>query len=190
MKIVTKYQMSAIKSCWEKWWKISWDGQMDRWKDGRTDRGKTVYLPPPLGCGGIIILTFSYFPPFGWSWIIRQFSLYFDFWNKTCCISETIFTHTRMCLLLRETGLRFPKTPNIFLVQLIFMKRLICLWRRRFMLWSKWSVSLWFNWLWQVWPMNWCKRSFIKWICCLWRVWLSFFDRWSVNLWIWSSGVL
>ena len=26
---------------------------MDGWKDGQTDRGKTVYLPPPSGSGGI-----------------------------------------------------------------------------------------------------------------------------------------
>jgi hypothetical protein len=27
---------------------------LDGRKDGRTDRGKTVYLPPPSGSGGII----------------------------------------------------------------------------------------------------------------------------------------
>jgi hypothetical protein len=26
---------------------------LDGWKDGQTDRGKTVYLPPPSGSGGI-----------------------------------------------------------------------------------------------------------------------------------------
>ena len=30
------------------------DGWKDRQKDGQTDRGKTVYPPPPLGSGGII----------------------------------------------------------------------------------------------------------------------------------------
>jgi hypothetical protein len=30
------------------------DGRKDGWKDGRTDRGKTVYSPPPSGSGGII----------------------------------------------------------------------------------------------------------------------------------------
>jgi hypothetical protein len=39
--------------------KISWtDGRTEGWKDGRTDgqtdRGKTVYPPPPSGSGGII----------------------------------------------------------------------------------------------------------------------------------------
>jgi hypothetical protein len=39
--------------------KISWtDGRTEGWKDGRTDgqtdRGKTVYPPPPLGSGSII----------------------------------------------------------------------------------------------------------------------------------------
>ena len=51
MTLVTKYQISAINSYWEKkkvWRKISWT-------DGRTDRGKTVYPPPPSGSGGIII---------------------------------------------------------------------------------------------------------------------------------------
>ena len=47
MKLVTKYQISAINSCWEKMRrKISWT-------DGRTDRGKTVY-PPLQWSGGII----------------------------------------------------------------------------------------------------------------------------------------
>jgi hypothetical protein len=36
------------------------DGRIDGWKDrrmkGQTDRGKTVYLPPLLGSGGIIII--------------------------------------------------------------------------------------------------------------------------------------
>jgi hypothetical protein len=42
MKLVTKYQISVIDSCWEKYL-------------GRTDRGKTVYPPPPPGSGGITI---------------------------------------------------------------------------------------------------------------------------------------
>ena len=50
MKLVTKYQISAIDSCWEKYL---------GWTDGQTDRGKTVYpaprIPPPPGSGGIII---------------------------------------------------------------------------------------------------------------------------------------
>jgi hypothetical protein len=29
------------------------DGRKDGWKDGQTDRGKTIYPPPPLGSGGI-----------------------------------------------------------------------------------------------------------------------------------------
>jgi ribosome biogenesis protein Tsr3 len=37
MKLVTKYQISAINSCWEK---------CDERYLGRTDRGKTVYPPP------------------------------------------------------------------------------------------------------------------------------------------------
>ena len=41
MTLVTKYQISAINSYWEKC-------------DGRTDRGKTVYPPPPSGSRGII----------------------------------------------------------------------------------------------------------------------------------------
>jgi hypothetical protein len=45
MKVVTKYQISAIDSCWEK---------CDEKYLGRTDRGKTVYPPPPPGSGGII----------------------------------------------------------------------------------------------------------------------------------------
>ena len=43
MKLATKYQISAIDSCWEK---------CDEKYLGRTDRGKTVYpLPPPVERG-------------------------------------------------------------------------------------------------------------------------------------------
>ena len=45
MTLVTKYQISAINSYWEK---------CDEKYLGRTDRGKTVYPPPPSGSGGII----------------------------------------------------------------------------------------------------------------------------------------
>ena len=44
MTLVTKYQISAINSYWEK---------CDEKYLGGTDRGKTVYPPPPLGSGGI-----------------------------------------------------------------------------------------------------------------------------------------
>jgi hypothetical protein len=44
MKLVTKYQISAINSYWEK---------CDEKYIGRTDRGKTAYPPPPSASGGI-----------------------------------------------------------------------------------------------------------------------------------------
>ena len=44
MKLVTKYQISAINSYWEK---------CDEKYFGWTDRRKTVYPPPPSGSGGI-----------------------------------------------------------------------------------------------------------------------------------------
>ena len=50
MKLVTKYQISAINSYWEKC-----DEKYLGWTDGQTDRGKTVYPPPPSGSGGIKI---------------------------------------------------------------------------------------------------------------------------------------
>jgi hypothetical protein len=54
--LVTKYQISAINSYWEKC-DEKYLGRMEGWKDGRTDgqtdRGKTVYSPPPSGSGGI-----------------------------------------------------------------------------------------------------------------------------------------
>ena len=40
--LVTKYQISAINSYWEKATKNILDGRKDGWKDGKTDRGKTV----------------------------------------------------------------------------------------------------------------------------------------------------
>jgi hypothetical protein len=49
MKLVTKYHISAIDSCWEKYL-----GRKDGKTDGQTDRGKTVYPHPPSGSGGII----------------------------------------------------------------------------------------------------------------------------------------
>jgi len=36
------------------------------WTDGRTDRGKTVYPPPPSGSGGIIIFTNGKRSPLRW----------------------------------------------------------------------------------------------------------------------------
>jgi ribosome biogenesis protein Tsr3 len=51
MMLVTKYQISAINSYWEKC-----DEKYLGQTEGRTDRGKTVYPPPPSGSGGIINL--------------------------------------------------------------------------------------------------------------------------------------
>jgi hypothetical protein len=50
MTRVTKYQISAINSYWEKC-----DEKYLGRTEGLTDRGKTVYPPPPLGSGGIKI---------------------------------------------------------------------------------------------------------------------------------------
>jgi hypothetical protein len=49
MKLVTKYQISVIDSCWEKC-----DKKYLGRTEGRTDRGKTVYPHPPPGSGGIV----------------------------------------------------------------------------------------------------------------------------------------
>ena len=49
MTLVTKYQISAINSYWEKC-----DEKYLGRTEGRTDRGKTVYPPPPSGSRGII----------------------------------------------------------------------------------------------------------------------------------------
>jgi hypothetical protein len=51
MKLVTKYQISVINSYWDKC-----DEKYLGRTGGQTDRGKTVYTPPPLGSGGIIKL--------------------------------------------------------------------------------------------------------------------------------------
>ena len=48
MTLVTKYQISAINSYWEK----CTEKYLGR-TEGQTDRGKTVYPPPPSGSGGI-----------------------------------------------------------------------------------------------------------------------------------------
>jgi hypothetical protein len=56
MMLVTKYQISAINSYWEKCEKNILDGR----KDGQMDRGKTVYPPPPSGSGGITIWLKNY----------------------------------------------------------------------------------------------------------------------------------
>ena len=48
--LVTKYEIYAVNSYWEKC-DEKYLGRME----GRTDRGKTVYPPPPSGSGGIII---------------------------------------------------------------------------------------------------------------------------------------
>jgi hypothetical protein len=51
MKLVTKYQISAINSYREKC-----DGKYLGRTEGQTDRGKTVYPPPSSGSRGIKIL--------------------------------------------------------------------------------------------------------------------------------------
>jgi hypothetical protein len=57
MKIVTKYQISAINSCWEKYDEKylgtdgRTEGRQDGQTDGRSDRGKTVY--PLSGGAGV-----------------------------------------------------------------------------------------------------------------------------------------
>jgi hypothetical protein len=48
MTLVTKYQISAINSYWEKC-----DEKYLGRTEGRKDKGKTVYPPPPSGSGGI-----------------------------------------------------------------------------------------------------------------------------------------
>ena len=49
MTLVTQYQISAINSYWEKC-----DEKYLGQTEGLTDRGKTVYPPPPSGSGGIM----------------------------------------------------------------------------------------------------------------------------------------
>ena len=51
MKLVTKYQIPVINSCLEKC-----DEKYLGRTEGRTDRGKTVYPPPPSGSGDIKIV--------------------------------------------------------------------------------------------------------------------------------------
>ena len=51
--LVTKYQISAINSYWEKC-DEKYLGRTEGRTDEQTDRGKTVYPPPPSGSGGII----------------------------------------------------------------------------------------------------------------------------------------
>ena len=51
MTLVTKYKISAFNSYLEKC-----DEKYLGRTEGQTDRGKTVYPPPPSGRGGIIII--------------------------------------------------------------------------------------------------------------------------------------
>ena len=72
MTLVTKYQISAINSYWEKC-----DEKYLGRTDGRTDRGKTVYPPPPL----IILTSFSSLTCIsGWVCSIKQSTK--DVWNS------------------------------------------------------------------------------------------------------------
>ena len=69
MTLVTKYQISAINSYWEKC-----DEKYLGRTEGQTDRGKTVYPPPPSGSGDIIKLCATQ------SWLFSDG--YFDkFWH-------------------------------------------------------------------------------------------------------------
>jgi hypothetical protein len=69
MTLVTKYQISAINSYWEKC-----DKKYLGRTEGRTDRGKTVYPPPPSGSGGIIKKTQHI-----WSTLYEWWTLYDNF---------------------------------------------------------------------------------------------------------------
>ena len=57
MMLVTKYKISAINSYWEKC-----DEKYLGRTEGQTERGKTVYPPPPSGSRGILIVK-CYFQP-------------------------------------------------------------------------------------------------------------------------------
>ena len=69
MTLVTKYQISAINSYWEKC-----DEKYLGRTEGRTDRGKTVYPPPPSWSGGIIKKTQHI-----WSTLYEWWTLYDNF---------------------------------------------------------------------------------------------------------------
>jgi hypothetical protein len=71
MMLVTKYQISAINSYWEKW-----DEKYLGRTEGQTDRGKTVYPPPPSGSGGIINFIFSDNLHIVYTCISRSYCLY------------------------------------------------------------------------------------------------------------------
>ena len=64
MMLVTKYQISAINSYWEK---------CDKKYLGRTERRKTVYPPPPSGSGGINSVTKSLTRPCKKKWPLSSF---------------------------------------------------------------------------------------------------------------------
>jgi hypothetical protein len=83
MMLVTKYQISAINSYWEKC-----DEKYLGQTEGRTDRGKTVYPPSPSGSGGIKT----------YIWSKSQRSEYDKriFWpNVKNCLHRYIIKHNR-----------------------------------------------------------------------------------------------
>ena len=62
MTLVTKYQISAINSYWEKC-DEKYLGRTDGRTDEQTYRGKTVYSPSPSGSRGIINVIFCIYLP-------------------------------------------------------------------------------------------------------------------------------
>ena len=98
MKLVTKYQISAINSCWEKC-----DEKYHGWTEGRTDRGKTVYPPPPLRRGGIIKLEASKLMLLIWSFENSEIINKKLIWT---CIHQLVITVTK--LANRDENTNFP----------------------------------------------------------------------------------
>jgi len=76
MTLVTKYQISAVNSYWEKCddnYLERTGGRSEGRKDGQTDRGKTVFSPPPSG-----------------SWGILRYVLYCLFYHTPICIGISL----------------------------------------------------------------------------------------------------
>jgi hypothetical protein len=66
------------------------------WTDGRTDRGKTVYPPPPSGSGDIKIFTYLEVTFKTWNSKRRQMSK--TQWAQHITVSNSLFSQAKYCV--------------------------------------------------------------------------------------------
>jgi hypothetical protein len=83
---------------------------LDGWKDGQTDRGKTVYPPPPSGSGGISVFgPVRFLLPVGrLSWSLYTLNIYAHFSSH---FSQQLLMTENICRL--SENIKFTCTSSL-----------------------------------------------------------------------------